>query len=107
MSWFGRARSAETNFLLVSDEIFPELVQILKDPNAPVALAMRERFPTPQALATASFTSLQEIRGKARSLSDAKLVELQRLAAQSIGIKDREAPSWTRVGTRPMSERTS
>lgn len=72
----------------ICDEIFPELVQILKDPNASVALAVREKFPTPQALATASFTSLQEIRGKARSLSDAKLVELQRLAAQSIGIKD-------------------
>ncbi len=70
------------------DELFPELTRIVKDPNALVALALREKFPTPQSLATASLTVLQEIRGGARSLSDAKLVELQRLAAQSIGVKE-------------------
>jgi transposase len=70
------------------DELFPELTRIVKDPNALVALALREQFPTPQSLATASLTILQEIRGGARSLSDAKLLELQRLAAQSIGVKE-------------------
>ena len=70
------------------DELFPELTRVVKDPNALVALALREQFPTPQSLATASLTVLQAIRGGARSLSDAKLVELQRLAAQSIGVKD-------------------
>lgn len=70
------------------DELFPELTRVVKDPNALVALALREKFPTPQSLATASLTVLQEIRGGARSLSDAKLVELQRLAAQSIGVKE-------------------
>jgi transposase len=70
------------------DELFPELTRVVKDPNALVALALREHFPTPQSLATASLTVLQEIRGGARSLSDAKLLELQRLAAQSIGIKE-------------------
>jgi transposase len=65
------------------DEVFPEFTKVLKDPNALVALALREKYPTPQALATASFTSLQEIRGKARSLSSAKLAELQRLAARA------------------------
>jgi len=70
------------------DELFPELTRIVKDPNALVALALREKFPTPQSLATASLTVLQEIRGGARSLSDAKLLELQRLAAQSIGVKE-------------------
>jgi transposase len=70
------------------DELFPELTRVVKDPNALVALALREQFPTPQSLATASLTVLQEIRGGARSLSDAKLLDLQRLAAQSIGVKE-------------------
>ena len=71
----------------ICDEVFPELTRVVKDPNALVALALREQFPTPQALATARFSILQQIRGGARSLSDAKLLELQRLAAQSIGVK--------------------
>lgn len=72
----------------ICDEVFPEFTQILKDPNLPTALAIRKRFPTPAALATASLLDLQEARGKNRSLSDAKLLELQRLAAQSIGTKE-------------------
>ena len=72
----------------ICDEVFPELTRVVKDPNALFALALREQFPTPQALATASLSTLQQIRGGARSLSDAKLLELQRLAAQSIGVKD-------------------
>ncbi len=72
----------------ICDEVFPELTRIVKDPNSLVALALREQFPTPQVLAIASFPTLQLIRGGARSLSDAKLLELQRLAAQSIGVKD-------------------
>lgn len=72
----------------ICDEVFPELVQILKDPNLPTALAIRERFPTPAALATASLSALQEARGKNRQLSDTKLLYLQRLAAQSVGTKD-------------------
>ncbi len=72
----------------ICDELFPELTRVVKDPNGQVALALREQFPTPAALATASLTTLQQIRGGARSFSDAKLVELQRQAAQSIGIKE-------------------
>jgi transposase len=72
----------------ICDELFPELTHVLKDPNAAVALAVRERYPTPHALATASLTTLRQLRGTARSLSDAKLLELQRLAAESIGTKD-------------------
>jgi transposase len=70
------------------DEIFPELMIVLKDPNGTTALTIRERFPTPQALATASLGSLQQARGGNRTLTDDKLLELQRLAAQSIGVKD-------------------
>ncbi len=72
----------------ICDELFPEFTRVVKDPNAPVALALRAQCPTPHALATASFTTLQQLRGAAHSLSDAKLLELQRLAAQSIGTKD-------------------
>ncbi len=45
-------------------------------------------FLPPAAIAAASHTALQEGRGKAKMLSDAKLAELQRLAAQSIGTKE-------------------
>lgn len=72
----------------ICDELFPEFTQILKDPNSPTALAMRKRFPTPAALATTSLSTLQEVRGKTRQLSDLKLLELQRLASQSIGSKE-------------------
>jgi transposase len=72
----------------ICDEVFPEFTQILKDPNLPTALAIRKRFPTPATIATASLSALQEVRGKNRSLTDARLLELQQLAAQSIGTKD-------------------
>jgi transposase len=84
--WEGTQR--KNKLTAICDEVFPELARVVKDPNSLFALALRERFPTPQATATASFTLLQEIRGGARSLSDAKLLELQALAAQSIGPKD-------------------
>src|SRR6266496_445449 len=70
------------------DELFPEFTRLLRDPNLPTALALRSRFPTPAALAAASFWELREARGRACSVSDAKLIDLQRLAAQSIGTKD-------------------
>lgn len=78
----------KNKLIAICDELFPEMVQVLKNPNLPTALAIREHFPTPQILATASFTALQELRGKTRMLSDAKLCELQRLAMNSIGVKD-------------------
>ena len=70
------------------DELFPEFVRILKDPNSATALVIREQFPTPQALVSASLITLKELRGGARVVSAAKLQELQHLAAQSIGTKD-------------------
>jgi transposase len=78
----------KNKLIAICDELFPELTRVVKDPNAPVALALRERLPTPHALATASFTTLQQLRDRARSLSDAKLLDLQRLAVDSIGMKD-------------------
>jgi transposase len=78
----------KNKLIAICDELFPEFTQILHDPNLPTALAIHERFPTPHAIATASLTALQEVRGNTRFLSDAKLLELQRLAMNSIGIKD-------------------
>ena len=71
----------------ICDEVFPELTRVCKDPNSPSALALRERFPTAAAIATASTSALHAAR-IGHHPSDAKLVELQRLAAQSIGTKD-------------------
>ena len=72
----------------ICDELFPEFTRLLRNPNLPTALALRSCFPTPAALAEASFWELREVRGRTCSVSDAKLVELQRLAGQSIGTKD-------------------
>jgi transposase len=72
----------------ICDELFPEFTRLLRNPNLPTALALRERFPTPADLAVASFWELRAARGRTCSVSDAKLQELQRLAAQSIGTKD-------------------
>lgn len=70
------------------DELFPEFTVIFHDPNLPTALTIRERFPTPHAIATASLTALKDLRGNTRCLGELKLVELQRLASESIGTKD-------------------
>jgi transposase len=73
----------------ICDQLFPELVQIFRDPNREVALAFREKFPTPHAIATASMAALRELR--ARSFpSEAQLLKLQQLAAETIGIKDKD-----------------
>ncbi len=77
----------KNKLIAISDEIFPELTQVMKDPNLPSALALRKRFPTPAAIATASLSALQAAR-IGHHPSDAKLLELQRLAGQSIGTKD-------------------
>lgn len=82
------AAQRKNKLIAICDEIFPEFALICKDPCLPSALSIRKQFPTPQALATASMTDLQVARGYNRKLSDAKLVELQRLASQSIGTKE-------------------
>ncbi len=82
------ATQRKNKLTAICDETFPEFTNVLRDPNGPTALVIRERFPTPSALATAPLSALQEMRGKARQLSDARLLEMQRLAMQSIGTKD-------------------
>lgn len=71
----------------ICDELFPELTQVFKNPNLPTALDLREKFPTPHTVAMASLTALREVRKKSFP-SEAQLVLLQQLAAQSIGTKD-------------------
>ncbi len=69
------------------DELFPEFTQICKNPNLPSALALRQAFPTPAAISTAGLSALKVAR-RGTHPSEEKLVELQRLAAQSIGARD-------------------
>lgn len=72
----------------ICDELFPEFTRLLRNPNLPTALSLRSFFPTPADLAVATWPQLREARGRTCSVSDAKLLELQRLAAQTIGTKD-------------------
>jgi transposase len=71
----------------ICDEVFPEFTSILKDPNGAGALALRERFPTPQALAAASLGEMVALR-RGHHPSTAKLLRLQELASESIGTHD-------------------
>lgn len=73
--------------MAVCDELFPELTQVFKNPNVPIALDLREKFSTPQAVATASLVALREVR-KRNYPSEAQLLLLQQLAVQSIGTKN-------------------
>jgi len=71
----------------IGDELFPEFVQVFRDPNREVALTFREKFPTPHAVATASLSALREIRHR-NFPSETQLLKLQQLASETIGIKD-------------------
>lgn len=81
------ATQRKNKLTAICDELFPELIKVFKNPNLQTALDLRERFPTPQTVATASLGSLREVRRWNRP-SDADLLLLQQLAAHSIGIKD-------------------
>jgi transposase len=69
----------------ICDEVFPELTQIFHDPNREVALAFREKFPTPHEMAMASLSALRESRHR-NFPSEANLLHLQQLARETIGI---------------------
>ena len=77
----------KNKLIAICDELFPEFTHILKNPTLPSALSIREKFPTPQAIATATITALCEARVGTRP-SKENLMRLQQLAAQSIGTKD-------------------
>ena len=69
----------------ICDELFPEFTQIFHDPNREMALAFREKFPTPHEMATASLSALRELRHR-NFPSEANLLRLQQLARETIGI---------------------
>lgn len=70
------------------DELFPEASQIYKkDQNSESALNLREKFPTPEAVASASLDDLYKTCVY-RFPGRAKLAELQCLAKCTIGTKD-------------------
>jgi hypothetical protein len=76
------ATQRKNKLTAICDELFPEFTQVFKNPNLTTALDLRERFPTPQAVATASLIALREVR-KRNCPSEAHLVSLQQLAATS------------------------
>ena len=69
----------------ICDELFPEFTQVFHDPNREVALAFREKFPTPHEMMTASLAALRELR-QSNFPSEANLLRLQQLARETIGI---------------------
>ena len=80
----------KNKLIAISDELFPELTRIFHDPTRPLALAYRTRFPTPQALATASWTDLValRVRNQPSNAQLLELLELQGLACDTIGTHD-------------------
>jgi hypothetical protein len=64
------------------DEIFPEFTQIFHDPNREVALAFREKFPTPHEISAASLSALREAHVW-RFPSEANLLRLQQLVRET------------------------
>ena len=71
----------------ICDQLFPEFVQVFHDPNLSTALAFREAFPTPHAIAVAPLNDLRAVRQRSFP-SEAQLLHLQHLASETIGITD-------------------
>ncbi|MBO0793783.1 MAG: IS110 family transposase [Ktedonobacteraceae bacterium] len=81
------ATQRKNKLTAICDELFPEFTQVFKDPNAALALDLRERFPTPAALTAATSGELRTIRRRNHP-SEAQFVQIQQLAGQSIGTKN-------------------
>jgi transposase len=81
------ATQRKNKLTAICDELFPEFADLFKDPNAAGALAVREAFPTPHAIATATLGDLVALR-VGHHPSAAKLCQLQAAAATSIGTHD-------------------
>ncbi len=77
----------KNNLRAIMDELFPEFMEIVKDPNGKSALALRDAFPTAQDFAQASFVELCRARLHTFPSDDA-LLALGALAAHTIGTKD-------------------
>jgi hypothetical protein len=81
------ATQRKNKLIAICDELFPEFAQVFKDPNAPIALDLREQFPTPRAITAASPMELPTVRRRNHP-SEAQFIRLQQLAAMSLGTKD-------------------
>src|SRR5258708_2658896 len=81
------ATQRKNKLIAICDELFPEFTQVFKDPNAPIALDLREQFPTPEAITAASSVELRMVRRRNHP-SEAQFAQVQQLAAHSIGTKD-------------------
>jgi hypothetical protein len=77
----------KNKLIAICDELFPESTTVSSDPNAPTALAIRERFPTPQIIASTPFTILLETKRGGRPIK-ADCTRLQQMVSQSIGTRD-------------------
>jgi transposase len=71
----------------IIDQLFPELTDVIKDPNCDSALAIRAKYPTAHAMATAPLAALCALRVYNHP-SNARLARLQEVAAQTIGVRD-------------------
>ncbi len=69
------------------DELFPEFVSVIADPNSQSALALRTAYPTPELIAGASLEELCAARATAYP-TVAQLQDLQAKARATIGTKD-------------------
>jgi transposase len=69
----------------ICDELFPEMAQVFRDPNAQIALDLRYRWPTPALLAAQSLETLSIVK-RTHGPGPAKLLKLLELAKTSIGV---------------------
>lgn len=71
----------------ITNQLFPEKRKIYKSSHTPSALALAERYPTPQDIATASLDDLCKTRLRHQPSRD-ELSALQALARVSVGITE-------------------
>lgn len=71
----------------IADELFPELASVYLNVNSASALALREAYPTPELVGTATLDELLATR-KRYHPSTAALSELQEKARHTIGTKN-------------------
>jgi hypothetical protein len=90
----------------ICDELFPELTQVLKDPNLPTALALREHFPTPHAPLDSSFLGFA-------CLACEESPHARPVGAPPAGGKPKywhqrdDPPTGSGLGTKPAHSRTT
>lgn len=77
----------ENRLTSILDQLFPEFIEIYAEPNGPSALNLREKYPTPKAIAEADLKGLIATRTWTRP-SNKAFEKMQVLAKESIGLKE-------------------